>query len=178
MLIPPTLFGINTAVLKWTVIAALVAAAVLATYRHGRHVAEGEVAAAQRDIAIAYAGEIVATGEKADQLAAENNALRAAQAPKDRTIIKEVTRYEFIEPPGNRCTLPGTWRLLHDAAATGQPPATEAGPMAARTADPVEDATALKTTADNYAACRNDQAKLAGWQRRYKAIEAAHEKTD
>lgn len=178
MLIPPTLFGINTAVLKWTVIAALVAAAVLATYRHGHHVCQGEVAAAQRDIAIAYAGEIVANGEKADALAAQNNALRAAQAPKDRTIIKEVTRYEFIEPPGNRCTLPGTWRLLHDAAATGQPPATETGPLAARATDPVTDAAALRTIADNYAACRNDAAKLEAWQRRYHAIEAAHEKAD
>lgn len=178
MLIPPTVFGINTAVLKWTVIAALVAAAVLATYRHGHHVCQGEVATAQLDIALAYAEQIVANGEKADQLAAENNALRAAQAPRDRTIIKEVTRYEFIEPPGNRCTLPGTWRLLHDAAATGQPPATEAGPLAARTADPVEDAAALRTIADNYIACRNDAAKLEAWQRRYYAIEAAHEKTD
>lgn len=178
MIPSPTLFGINTAVLKWTVIAALVAAAVLTTYRHGRHVAEGEVAAAQLNIAIAYAGEIVANGEKADQLAAENNTLRAAQAPRDRTIIKEVTRYEFIEPPGNRCTLPGTWRLLHDAAATGQPPAAEAGPLATRSADQVTDAAALRTIADNYAACRNDAAKLEAWQRRYKAIEAAHEKTD
>lgn len=178
MLPSPTLFGINTAVLKWAVIAALIAAATLATYRHGRHVAEGEVAAAQLDIAIAYAGEIVANADKADALATENDALRAAQAPKDRTIIKEVTRYEFIEPPGNRCTLPGTWRLLHDAAATGQPPATETGPLATRTADPVEDIAALQTLADNYIACRNDAAKLEAWQRRYKALEAAHEKAD
>ncbi|MFZ2972313.1 MAG: hypothetical protein WA049_06710 [Ferribacterium limneticum] len=178
MLLPPTILGINTTVLKWTVIAALVAAAVLATYRHGRHVAEGEVAAAQLDIAIAYAGQIVENIDKADALAAQNDALRAAQAPKDRTIIKEVTRYEFLEPPGNRCTLPGTWRLLHDAAATGQPPATEAGPLATGSADPVEDTTALQTLADNYIACRDTAAKLEAWKRRYHAIEAAHEKTD
>lgn len=176
MLIPPTLLGINTAVIKWTVIAAMFAVGFLSTYRHGHHVCQGEVAAAQRDIAIAYAGEIVANGEKATALAAQNDALRAAQAPKDRTIIKEVTRYEFIEAPGNRCTLPGTWRLLHDAAATGQPPVTETGPLAARTADPVEDTAALQTLADNYIACRNNAAKLEAWQRRYQAIEAAHEK--
>jgi hypothetical protein len=178
MLLPPSLLGINTAVVKWSVIALVIIGIALTSYAHGRHVAEGEIAAAQRDIAIAYAGKIVENGEKADELATQNNTLRAAQAPKDRTIIKEVTRYEFIETPGHRCTLPGTWRLLHDAAATGQPPATEAGPLAPGSADPVEDTAALATLADNYIACRDTTAKLEAWQRRYHAIEAAHEKTD
>ena len=178
MLLPPSLLGINTAVLKWVAIAAAIAALALTIYSHGRHVAEGEVAEAQRDIAIAYAGEVVAAQAKADQLTADNNTLRAEKAPKDRLITKEVTRYEFIESPGHRCTLPGTWRLLHDAAATGTPPATEAGPLAAGGADPVTDATALRTAADNYTTCRDSIQKVKAWQRRYQTIEAAHEKTD
>ena len=163
--------GINLTVVKWAVIALASIGLLLAAYSHGRHVAEGEVAQAQRETALAYAAEIVNQQTLADQLARDNAALRSAQAPKDRIITKEIVKYEFITPPGQRCTLPGTFRLLHDAAATGQPPATEAGPLAPAAPEPVADATALETIGQNYATCRDTAARLDGWQRRYHQLE-------
>lgn len=149
----------------------LIVLTAFACYRHGRHVAEGEKAEAERDIAIAYAGEIVARQGIADWLTAENGTLRAAQAPKDRIITREITRYETVTLPAERCLLPGTWRVRHDAAATGDPAFAETGLLAAGEDAPVEDAAALETIGDNYQICREAIAKLAGWQRRYAALE-------
>lgn len=171
MLIPPSLIpGLNV---KWAIGILLILSAAIAGYSHGRKTVKGEIAEAERDIAIAYAGEIVARQNIADGLSTDNAKLRATQAPRDRLITKEITRYVEVTRPADRCTLPGPWRLRHDAAATGQPPAAEAGPLAAGAADPVDDAAALETIGANYAVCREDQAKLAGWQRRYNAQEAA-----
>jgi len=149
----------------------VIALTAFAGYRHGRHVAEGEKAQAERDIAIAYAGEIVARQGIADGLTAANATLRAEQAPKDRIITREITRYETVTLPAQRCVLPGTWRMRHDAAATGTPAFTETGPLAAGDDAPVEDAAALQTVGDNYQICRDAIAKLAGWQRRYAALD-------
>jgi hypothetical protein len=178
MLLPPTLLGINATLLKWLSIFAAVAGILLAAYNHGRHVVEGEKAKSELSIALAYAGEIVATQNTAEQLAADNEKLRATQTTTNQVITKEVIRYEFLTPPGDRCVLPGTWRLLHDAAATGAPAPAEAGPMATGAADPVADAAALRTVTDNYAACRDSIEKVKAWQRRYQALELDHEKTD
>lgn len=155
------------------VIALLAVALFGGGYLKGAASERADIAQEKLEIALAYAAEIVKTQASADDLAADNTALRGAQAPKDRLITKEITRYVQVTPPADRRTLPGPWRLRHDAAATGEPPAAETGPLAARTADPVEDATALETIGINYEACRNDQAKLAGWQRRYRTLEAA-----
>lgn len=108
-----------------------------------------------------------------DSLELQLAALRTAQAPKDRQITKEVTRYVQVTPPAQRCTLPGTWRVRHDAAATGIPPAADAGPLAAGTDAPVEDAAALETIADNYADARDCGLKLDAWIRYYRSIESA-----
>lgn len=149
----------------------VIALTAFAGYRHGRHVVEGEKAQAERDIAIAYAGEIIARQGIADGLTAENGTLRAAQAPKDRIITREITRYETVTLAAQRCLLPGTWRVRHDAASTGDPAFAETGLLAAGEDAPVEDAAALQTVSDNYQICRDAIAKLAGWQRRYAAIE-------
>ena len=121
---------------------------------------------------------LLATGavqaqDKAAALATENASLREKREVKDRIIVKEVIRYETLTPPALRCTLPGAWRLLHDAAATGEAPPAAAGSLAAAGADPVEDAAALATVTDNYAACRDAQEQVRGWQRRYHALETA-----
>ncbi|UCV02299.1 hypothetical protein [Dechloromonas denitrificans] len=163
---------LNALALRLIVGAALLLALVIGSYYYGRHVLAGEVAADKLAEALAYAGEIVKAQDTADKLAEENTQLRTAQAPKDRIIAQEITRYVQVTPPAQRCTLPGTWRLRHDAAATGQPAPTEAGPVVDGSADPVADAAALETVGDNYAACRESIAKLEGWQRRQRAIEA------
>lgn len=177
-MIPFPTISISPTVARWSVIALALIGLALGIYRHGRHVAEGEVAAAQRDTALAYAARIVEQQDEADRLAEQNAALRAAQGAKDQLIIKEITRYVEVTPPGLRCHLPGAFRLLHDAAATGNPTAAEAGPMAAAGADPVADTTLLETIGINYTACRKAIAQVEAWQRRYQALEARHEKAD
>lgn len=141
-------------------------------YLKGAASVRADIADEKLEIALAYAKEIVANQRIADGLADENTRLRSAQEPKDRLITKEITRYVQVTRPADRCTLPGTWRLRHDAAATGTPD-PETGPVAAGTGNPVEDATALEIIGENYLACRDAIAKVAGWQRRYQTLEAA-----
>lgn len=158
--------------LSQSMVVALVAVAIFGGgYIKGAASVRADVAQEKLDIALAYAGEIVRRQDTADGLAAENATLRAVQAPKDRIITKEITRYVQVTPPALRCVLPGTWRLRHDLAATGDPAAAEAGPLAAGTDAPVEDATALEIVGDNYQTCRVAIAKLEGWQRRYLTFE-------
>lgn len=132
----------------------------------------GKAAQEQLDTAMAYAGQIRAEQDTAHGLAADLATARAAQEPKDRIITKEITRYVQVTPAAQRCALPGTWRVRHDAAATGIPAPAEGGPLAAADAGPVEDAAALETVGDNYAAARECYAKLKGWIDRYHTLEA------
>lgn len=132
----------------------------------------GKAAQEQLDTAIAYAGQIRAEQDTAHKLAADIATARAAQAPQDRIITKEITRYVQVTPPAQRCVLPGTWRVRHDAAATGIPAPAEAGPLDAADAAPVEDAAALDTVGDNYAAARECRSKLKDWIDRYHTLEA------
>lgn len=96
---------------------------------------------------------------------------REAQKPKDRIITKEVIRYEQVVPAASRCTLSAQWRMLHDAAATGEPPDT--GRYLAGADGPVTDAEAIETVADNYETCRECQHRLTGWQRYWRVIEGS-----
>jgi hypothetical protein len=66
------------------------------------------------------------------------------------------------------CTLSGGFRVLHDAAAAGALPEDPAG--AARAAAPVEAPAVAATVAENYAACRADQARLTALQQLVKGI--------
>lgn len=159
----------------YRILAAVLVAIALATggYNFGRHVMAGEVAQEKLDDALAYAEVVREEQGKGDQLAANLAAARAVQAPKDRLITKEITRYVQVTPPAQRCTLPGTWRVRHDAAATGMPIDAEAGSVAVGSAGPVEDAAALETVGENYAAARECIAKLNGWLRRYRVLEEA-----
>lgn len=173
-MIPAALFANTSGKVAGLAVVALAGVGLfIAGYFHGRHVVEGEVAEAQRTIAVAYAARIVEAQGEAETLAAENARIRESREVQDRIIVKEVVRYETVTPPALRCTLPGAWRLLHDAAATGEAPPAAAGSLAAANADPVEDAAALATVADNYAACRDAQDQVKGWQRRYHALETA-----
>lgn len=167
------LFGPVSGAWAGYAVLALIAVAIFGGgYLKGAASIRADIALEKLDIALAYAGEIVAQQGRADSLAEDNATLRAAQAPKDRLITQEIARYVQVTRPADRCTLPGTWRLRHDAAATGTPVA-KTGPVAAGAANPVEDAAALETIGFNYEACRADQAKLIGWQNRYRALEAA-----
>jgi len=103
-----------------------------------------------------------------DALGTMQAATLATQAVKDRIITREVIRYVQVTPAADRCTLPGTWRVRHDAAATGDP--AQATGLAADTAHPVADDTALATVAENYTACRGYIEQVAGWQAWCRAV--------
>lgn len=148
-------------------------ALVVGSYQFGRHVKTGEIAEEKLRDALAYAGLVREQQGRADGLAEENTTLRAQQAPKEKLITKEITRYVEVTPTGKRCTLPGTWRVRHDAAATGVPTDAESGSLAIGAGGEVEDATALETVGENYAAARECIGKLEGWIRRYRKLELA-----
>lgn len=120
------------------------------------------------DQALSYADAIVAEQEKVDQLSTDLEAARQTKAQKERIITREVTRYVQIVPAVDRCSLPGQWRLLHDAAATGEPPSSPGLDDAKPT--PIEDAAALETVAENYQACREWRGQLIGLQRYVKDV--------
>lgn len=124
---------------------------------------------AKRLTAIALAASKKDSVQQAvDRSAADQANAAAAQAVKDRIITREVIRYVQVTPIADRCTLPGTWRVRHDAAATGRP--AESAGLADGQAAPVTDADALDTVAENYVACRTYAEQVAGWQAYWEAV--------
>jgi hypothetical protein len=97
---------------------------------------------------------------------------------RDRVqVIKErgketVREVEKLVPVGT-CTLPGAFRLLHDAAATGSQLPADPGPLAATT-DAVEAIAALETVIENYTQCRSDAERLTALQSLVKELSHAH----
>ena len=138
--------------------------AIVLTVSHvtAYHMGRNADAAAKLDQALAYAAEIVERQGRVDALAADLEAERSRRVPKNRIITKEVIRYAQL-PADRRCELDPAWRVLHDAAATGEP--ADPARVAAGDADPVADAAALETVAGNYEACREYIDQLRGWQR-------------
>jgi hypothetical protein len=139
-------------------LAAVLTASHLTAYHMGRRAEDG----AKLDQALAYAAEIVERQGRADALASELEAERAKRTPKNRIITKEVIRYAQL-PADRRCELDPAWRVLHDAAATGEP--ADPARVAAGDAEPVADAAALEVVAGNYEACREYIEQVEGWQR-------------
>lgn len=109
-----------------------------------------------------------AVQQSVDQSAADQATAAAEQAVQDRIITREVIRYVQVTPAADRCTLPGTWRVRHDAATTGRP--AEAAGLADGQAAPITDAAALDTVAENYVACRTYAEQVAGWQAHWEAV--------
>lgn len=140
----------------------LLCAALTASHLTAYHMGRNAEDAAKLDQALAYAAEIVERQGRVDALAADLEAERAKRTTKNRVITKEVIRYAQL-PADRRCTLDPAWRVLHDAAATGEP--ADPARVAAGAAEPVADAAALETVAGNYEACREYIDQLRGWQR-------------
>lgn len=114
------------------------------------------------------------------QVTAAEQAVRAEEESRQKVIVKTVTKfvekaaqervvYRDIERevpnyvPSDLPMLPGSFRVLHDAAATGSPLPLGggAGGVDAATVRPDDLA---QTVADNYASCRYDQARLNSLQ--------------
>lgn len=75
------------------------------------------------------------------------------------TIVKEVPVYVPAQCDADG-RLPAGWRVLHDAAASGQP----ADPTRAADAQPVAPDTAAETVARNYLTCRETAEQLTALQ--------------
>lgn len=133
-------------------------------YEDAQHLAQAEVAAKRTEEA----------HTKVDALAVAQQQANAARAQSNNAIRHEVEHYAQDTPPADRVTLPGAWRVRHDAAASGTPAATAgvaddaAGEPAA--AAPVDDAVAITAVADNYASCRDALAQVAGWQEWWQTV--------
>jgi len=153
---------------KYPALAFLWLSSVVSAYFFGRHVLAGEESQKQYDIAVAYAEEIKARQAGADDLAKQLEAARVKQKVKDRIIYRDVIKYETITPSDSRVMLPGPWRLLHDAAATGEP--ADAVALATGKAEQVSDAQAIGTVGGNYETCRNWREQVIGWQRWYEVV--------
>lgn len=149
----------------WLILAVVVALITAGSggFFYGKHVESAEHRSAQLDIALAYAEEIVAKQADNDKLAGDLEHHETKQKPKDRIITKEVFRYVEVTPIADRVVLPSTWRVRHDAAASGEP--ADPASLAVGAGDPVGDAAALETVTGNYAECRESIRKLGGWQR-------------
>lgn len=156
-LIPP--------IYRWIAGVLLLAGLLLASYQHGRQTMAGEVAREQRDNERLAAAQIAAKQRRIDALFASLEAARTAQKPKDRIITKEIIKYETTVPADRRCALDGAWRVLHDAAATGQP--ANPSSLVAGAAPAVTDATALETVGENYNRCRDAIDQVSGWRAWY-----------
>ena len=76
-----------------------------------------------------------------------------------RDIIKEIPHYVPTDLP----VLPGSFRVLHDAAARGSE-LPEAGDSAGIDAATVSVETLAETVVENYRSCREDRARLEGLQ--------------
>lgn len=75
---------------------------------------------------------------------------------KGADIVREVPVYVPLDAPD----LPGGFRLLHDAAARGEP----AGPAGGLDARPVAAQAVARTVAENYTACRLNAEQLTALQ--------------
>ncbi len=79
---------------------------------------------------------------------------------RSQSITSKVSHYVPTKTDSSACALPSGWRLLHDAAATGELPITTSGADAA-VVTPQE---AASTVSDNYATCRANALQLDALQ--------------
>jgi hypothetical protein len=137
------------------------AAALAAAFAAGWHFNGVEHEAALLRQENVQAQQLQAKQAKIDTLASDLEAARQARQIVTQTITRDVIRYAN-SPQRNRCALSGSFRMLHDAAATGT--AAESSGPAAASAAAVDDAAVLETVTGNYTACRENTARLTGWQ--------------
>lgn len=154
--------------LQMKILAALAIAIICASagFATGYDLAAGKAAQEALEAERQAFADHLAASAKVAELSADLERARADKAKQDKTIAKEIHRYETLVPAARRCQLAGHWRMLHDAAATGAPPAG----LADATAQPVADATALDTVAGNYEACRDWRDQLTGLQQYVRTV--------
>jgi hypothetical protein len=80
-----------------------------------------------------------------------------------RTLIRKVPTYVSIQADAG-CTVPAGFRLLHDAAAAGLPPASDAPRVAADAPSGLALSAVADTVIENYGICHETAERLKGWQ--------------
>lgn len=91
---------------------------------------------------------------------------RVESAARIQTVTKEVIREVPVRVPAGTPDLPGGWRVLHDAAVSGEVPAAPGGADEA----PVPAAAAAETVVENYGSCRDTADRLDKLQQWIKEV--------
>ena len=143
----------------WAALAGLVAAAAGWGYVKGARTVQADWDAAtirqSRTVARIQVAQAQATERVVTQYVDRVRTVREA----GETIIREVPVYVPAQCDADG-RLPAGWRVLHDAAASGQP----ADPARAADAPPVAPDTAADTVARNYLTCRETAEQLTALQ--------------
>ncbi len=128
-------------------------------YVSGRASGKAEMQALWNEQSLSAERAVRAEEEKNKKIAQQTMSQLAEATAKERVIYRDIIKEVPTYVPSDLPVLPGSFRVLHDAAATGSelPEAGSAGGVDA-TAVPVIEIAA--TIAKNYAACRLDQIRL------------------
>lgn len=144
---------------------AVLAIAAATVFFYARHEAASEATQKeQRKQQVETLQEDLRIERKASAAAREALSARAESTARIQYVTKEIIREVPVYVPAGTPDLPGGWRVLHDAAATGSPP----DPARSADAAAVAAQDAAGTVVDNYGTCRDtaDQLeKLQQWIR-------------
>lgn len=142
----------------WQPIAIAVAVAAVLALAYGRGVSV-ERARWEKRVA-----EAAAAGARETLRLVEKNyaiTLNVTQVlDNERVVTQEILKKVNVYVPIDACPVDPGVRIVHDAAAAGEDPATRSRADAA----PVEARALASTLAINYGRCRRDQARLVGLQ--------------
>lgn len=126
---------------------------------YGQYRARAECDAQKTAVAIHTAQTEVVQAQTTTQVVTDYAQRAAVARERGREITKKVSQY-VPQTDQPTFTLPGGWRMLHDAAATGELPITTSGADAVA----VTPQDAASTVSDNYATCRANALQLDALQ--------------
>ncbi len=132
-------------------------------YDSGRASGKAEIQALWNEQSLSAERAVRAEEEKNKKIAQQTMSRLAEATAKERVIYRDIIKEVPTYVPSDLPVLPGSFRVLHDAAATGRelPEAGGAGGVDAAAVSVVEIAETLIT---NYEICRQDQARLRSLQ--------------
>lgn len=143
----------------WAALAGLVAAAAGWGYVKGARSVQADWSAAVVKDSLTVARVRVAQAQITDRVVTQYVDRVRTVREAGETIVKEVPVYAPAQCDADG-RLPAGWRVLHDAAASGQP----ADPTRSADAQPVAPDTAADTVARNYLTCRETAEQLTALQ--------------
>ena len=143
----------------WLALAALVAAAAGWGYVKGARSVQADWAAATAEQSSVVARVQVAQAQVTEHVVTQYVDRVRTVREAGETIVKEVPVYVPAQCDADG-RLPAGWRVLHDAAASGQP----ADAARAADAQPVAPDAAAETVARNYLTCRETAEQLTALQ--------------